>query len=136
MIRAVNTSLAYQLLRQILHMLTELARDGGAKDVELLVLRHEVAVLRRQIHRPQLQPAGRLILAALSRLLPFTDPGKPPYVGEPPPQPRLRRLLPGTHRQQHTEPPTTATSSARPITAGASPITVRVSRTKGCPVEI
>src|SRR5215212_6908187 len=62
--------LVYQLLRQILQMLTQLARDGGRKDVELLVLRHQVAVLRRQIHRPKLEPADRVILATLSRLLP------------------------------------------------------------------
>jgi len=43
----VNASLVYLLLRQVLQMLTQLARDGGAKDVELLVLRHQVAVLRR-----------------------------------------------------------------------------------------
>ena len=70
MIRAMSASLVYLLLRQVLQMLTQLARDGGAKDVELLVLRHEVAVLRRQVHRPQLQPADRVVLAALSRLLP------------------------------------------------------------------
>jgi hypothetical protein len=69
-IPVVNPSLAYQILRQILQMLTQLARDGGAKDVELLVLRHEVAVLRRHVHRPQLQPADRVVFAALSRLLP------------------------------------------------------------------
>jgi len=63
-------SLVYLLLRQVLQMLTQLAWDGGAKDVELLVLRHQVAVLRRQVHRPDLQPADRVVLAALSRLLP------------------------------------------------------------------
>jgi hypothetical protein len=66
----MNASLVYLVLRQILQMLTQLARDGGAKDVELLVLRHEVAVLSRQINRPPLRPADRVVLAALSRLLP------------------------------------------------------------------
>jgi putative transposase len=66
----MNASLVYLLLRQVLQMLTQLARDDGAKDVELLVLRHQVAVLRRQVHRPKLEPADRVVLAALSRLLP------------------------------------------------------------------
>jgi hypothetical protein len=70
MIQAMTASLVYLLLRQVLQMLTQLARDGGATDVELLVLRHEVAVLRRQVDRPELQPADRVVLAALSRLLP------------------------------------------------------------------
>jgi hypothetical protein len=63
---------------------TQLARDGGAKDVEVLVLRHQVAVLRRQVHRLDLEPADRVVLAALSRLLPrprwsafFGTPGDP-----------------------------------------------------------
>ncbi|GII26487.1 integrase core domain-containing protein [Planosporangium mesophilum] len=66
----MTASLVYLLLRQVLQMLTQLARDGGAKDVELLVLRHQVAVLHRQVHRPDLEPADRVVLAALSRLLP------------------------------------------------------------------
>src|SRR4051812_26462780 len=66
----VNGSLVYLPLRQVLHMLTQLARAGGAKDVELLVLRHQGAVRRRQVHRPVLEPADRVVLAALSRLLP------------------------------------------------------------------
>jgi putative transposase len=66
----MSVSLVYALLRQILQMLTQLARDDGAKDVELLVLRHQVAVLRRQVHRPELRQEDRLVLAALSRLLP------------------------------------------------------------------
>ena len=70
MLVAMSASLVYLLLRQVLQMLTQIARDGGAKDVEILVLRHQVAVLRRQVHRPDLQPADRVVLAVLSRLLP------------------------------------------------------------------
>jgi hypothetical protein len=66
----MTASLVYLLLRQVLQMLSQIARDGGARDVEILVLRHQVAVLRRQVHRPALEPADRVLLAALSRLLP------------------------------------------------------------------
>src|SRR5437899_6044281 len=47
-----------------------LARREASKDAELLVLRHENAVLRRQISRVRYQPGDRLWLAALSRLIP------------------------------------------------------------------
>jgi putative transposase len=45
-------------------------RSTASKDIEVLVLRHEVAVLRRTHPRPGLDRAGRAVLAALTRLLP------------------------------------------------------------------
>ena len=60
----------YLLARCLLGCLTVLARREVSKDAELLVLRHENAVLRRQIGRVRYQPGDRLWLAALSRLVP------------------------------------------------------------------
>jgi hypothetical protein len=63
-------SALYLLARCLLGCLMVLARREVSKDAELLVLRHENAVLRRQISRVRHQPADRLWLAALSRFVP------------------------------------------------------------------
>jgi transposase len=63
-------SALYLLMRGLLGCLMVLARREVSKDAELLVLRHENAVLRRQIGRVRYQPADRLWLSALSRLIP------------------------------------------------------------------
>lgn len=44
--------------------------DDGSKDVEILVLRHQLKVLRRQVGRPRLRPVDRALLAAAARALP------------------------------------------------------------------
>jgi putative transposase len=62
--------LAYLLLVRSFAWLTLLARSGTSKDVEILVLRHEIAVLRRDVARPKPDWADRAVIAALTRLLP------------------------------------------------------------------
>ena len=62
--------LAYLLLVRVLSWLALLARSNTAKDVEILVLRHEVAVLRRTNPKPRLDWADRALFAALIRRLP------------------------------------------------------------------
>ena len=106
------------MLIRTLSWLVLLARSDAAKDVEILVLRHEVAVLRRTNFRPTLTWLDRAVLSALSRLLPiplrqlrlvtprtllrwhaqlvahhWTYPRRPP--GRPPTAPALRALVRG-----------------------------------------
>jgi hypothetical protein len=66
----VILSVVYLLVRRLLQLVVLLGRSEGRKEVEILVLRHELAVLRRRVPRPRHQRRDRLLLAALSRLLP------------------------------------------------------------------
>jgi putative transposase len=109
-------SFVYLVVRNVFALVWLLARPRRSKELEILVLRHELAILRRQTGRPRLSPADRVLLAALSRLLPrptwagflvkpetllrwhrqlvarrWTCPHKTP--GRPPLEPRLRTLI-------------------------------------------
>jgi putative transposase len=77
-------------LTRVLSWLALLARSDAAKDMEILVLRHEVTVLRRHHPHPRLTWLDRAILCALSRLLP-------------PPLRRLRLVSPRTLLRWHAQ---------------------------------
>jgi putative transposase len=102
--------LVYLAVSRLFACLVLLIRSDASKDVEILVLRHEVAVLRRQVARPKPDWADRAVIAALAWLLPR--------------QPRLHRLVtPGTllawHRRliknKWTYPNTTVTVLLLPV---------------------
>jgi len=59
----------YVLVRRVVGLLVLGFRGDASKDLEIVVLRHELAILRRQVKRPQLRDADRLFFAAASRIL-------------------------------------------------------------------
>ena len=63
-------SALYVVVCRLLELIVLLARRDRAKELEILVLRQELSILRRQVGRARFEPHDRLLLAALSRVLP------------------------------------------------------------------
>jgi putative transposase len=66
----VLVSFIYVVACRLFALVLLLGRSDGSKELEIVLMRHELAILRRQARRPQLTARDRLVLAALSRVLP------------------------------------------------------------------
>jgi putative transposase len=66
----VLLSVVYVVFLPILELVFLLFRSAESKDLEIVVLRHELVILRRHVRRPTFRVADRLFLAAASRSLP------------------------------------------------------------------
>jgi putative transposase len=66
----VAVSFVYVLACRLFELVVLLGRGERSKELEILVLRHELSILRRQARRPRFTPRDRVLLAALSRVLP------------------------------------------------------------------
>jgi putative transposase len=60
----------YVVVRRLLEFVVLLGRGDRAKEFEILVLRHELSILRRQVGRARFETHDRVLLAAFSRMLP------------------------------------------------------------------
>ena len=113
--RWVIFSVGYLLARCLLSCVAVLARREVSKDAELFVLRHENAVLRRQVGRARYQPADWLWLAALLKLIPRHRWGEV-FAVTPATLLAWHRLVSRTWTNKPTEPGTAADGSRDPET--------------------
>jgi hypothetical protein len=112
--RFVSLRLLYLITVRVFAWLVLLGRSQGPKDAEIMILRHEIAVLRRQVARPAPDWADRAILAALVRHLPavlrarrLVTPGTLLGLAPPPDHPQMdvpEPARPAAHQQRHPRP--------------------------------
>jgi hypothetical protein len=69
----VALSFLYRVFCRVLQLIRLCCRKGTAVAIKIVILRHEVTALRRQIHRPVLQPTDRAVLSSLWRLVARSD---------------------------------------------------------------
>jgi transposase InsO family protein len=116
----VVLSVLYVALQRVLQLLRLRFRSTRSKDLEIVVLRHQIAVLRRQVRRPAFRAADRLFLSAVSRLLPRISWSA--FVITPATLLRWHRLL-VARRWTYPRPP-----GRPPITADVRSLIVRLAR--------
>jgi transposase InsO family protein len=116
----VLLSILYVALQRVLQLLFLRFRSTLSKDLEIVVLRHQIAVLRRHVRRPAFRAADRVFLSAASRLLPRIDWSA--FVVTPATLLRWHRLL-VAKRWTYTRPPGRPT-----IPAGVRALIVRLAR--------
>ena len=101
----------YMLVRLAISLIAVRTSSDAQRDLEILALRHQVAVLRRQVKRPELLPADRLVLAALGLRLP---PGHLMFSPANPAPLASRAGAPAVVRLSSPTPPRPAPTSPRP----------------------
>jgi len=116
----VLLSVLYVAVQRVLQMLFLLFRSTPSKDLEIIVLRHQLAVLRRHVGRPVFRAADRVFLSAVSRLLPRVNWSA--FMVTPATILRWHRLL-VAKRWTYTRPP-----GRPPITPDVRALIVRLAR--------